>query len=405
MGAVTPLGLSAQEFWSNLVAGVSGVGPMTLCDPTDFPCQVAAEVSDFDPVQYMSSKEARRMARFSQLGIAAALMAVEDAGLDMSSQDPHRVGVILGNGNGGFPTTEEGCRVLVEKGGMRMSPFFFPMILPNMAAANVGRTVGAKGYNSTVITACAASNQAMGEALEAIRRGAADVMLTGGTEAGISQLGLGGFCVMKALSTNRNDDPPTASRPFDAQRDGFVPAEGAVVLVLESLEHALDRGATVLCELAGFGCSCDASHPVHPDESGQSTIYAMRWALQDAGVGLDEVDYINAHGTSTPLNDMVETMAVKGLFGDRAYQVPISSTKSMIGHSLGAAGALEAVPCIRSITDGIIHPTINYQYPDPSCDLDYVPNEARRKDVRVVLSNAFGFGGQNACLVFKRYEE
>ena len=404
MGAVTPLGMSSGEFWSNLLAGKSGVGPMTLADPTGYPCRISGEVKVFDPTQFINVKEARRMARFSQLGIAAASMAVEDAGLDMSRTDQHRVGVILGNGNGGFPTIEEASRVLVEKGGMRMSPFFFPMILPNMAAANVGRTVGAKGYNSTVTTACAASNQAMGESLEVIRRGAADVMLTGGTEAGISQLGLGGFAVMKALTT-RNEEPEKASRPFDGQRDGFVPAEGAVVLILESLEHALNRGADILCELGGFGSSCDAYHPVQPDESGESSIMAMRYALDDAGVGLDEVDYINAHGTSTPLNDAVETSAIKRLFGERAYKVPISSTKSMIGHSLGAAGALEAVPCIRSITDGMIHPTINHEYPDPECDLDYVPNEARKVEVRVVLSNAFGFGGQNACLVFKRYED
>ena len=403
MGAVTPLGLTAQEFWDNLVSGKSGVGPMTLCDPTDFSCRIAGEVKSFDPVQFINAKEARRMARFSQLGVSAALMSLEDAGLDMSAQDPHRAGVLLGNGNGGFPTTEEGCRALLEKGGMRMSPFFFPMILPNMAAGNVSRTLGAKGYNSTVTTACAASNQAIGEALEVIRRGVADVMFTGGTEAGISQLGLGGFCVMKALST-RNEEPEKASRPFDAKRDGFVPAEGAVILVLESLEHALNRDANILCEIAGFGCSSDAYHPVQPERSGESTIMAMRWALEDAGVAPEEVDYINAHGTSTPLNDAVESMAIKGMFGDHAYKIPVSSTKSMIGHALGAAGALEAVPCIRSITDGVIHPTINYQFPDPECDLDYVPNEARRREVRAVLSNAFGFGGQNACLVFKKYE-
>ena len=402
MGAVTPLGLTAQEFWANLVVGKSGVGPMTLCDPTDYPCRIAGEVTDFDPGQFINPKEARRMARFSQLGIAAALMAVEDAGLDMGKLDPYRVGVLLGNGNGGFPTIEENCRVLVEKGGMRMSPFFFPMILPNMASANVSRILGAKGYNSTVVTACAASNQAMGEALEKIRNGTADVMLTGGTEAGISQMGLSGFAVMRALTT-RNDEPQKASRPFDAQRDGFVPAEGAALVVLENLEHALNRGANILCEIAGFGCSSDAYHQVQPDESGASTIMAMRWALEDAGVGLDEVDYINAHGTSTPLNDTVETISIKGCFGDRAKSIPVSSTKSMIGHSLGAAGALEAVPCIRSITDSMIHPTINYAHPDPKCDLDYVPNQARAQRVNVVLSNAFGFGGQNACLVFKKF--
>ena len=404
MGGVTPLGLTVQDFWVNLKAGRSGVRPMTLCDPSPFPCRVAGEVVDFDPVQFVTPKEAKRMARFSQLAVAAALMTVEDAGLDLSTMDLTRVGVVLGNGNGGFPTTEEGCRVLVERGGMKVSPFFFPMTLPNMAAANVSRLLGAKGYNSTAITACAASNQAIGEALEVIRRGAADVMLTGGTEAGITQLGLAGFSVMRAL-TSQNEEPEKASRPFDAKRDGFVPAEGSVVLVLEGLEHALRRNATILCELAGAASSSDAYHPVQPEESGKGAVRAMRWALEDAHVEPQEVDYINAHGTSTPLNDAVETLAIKGLFGDTAYKIPVSSTKSMIGHALGAAGSLESVPCIKAITDGVIHPTINYEFPDPQCDLDYVPNTAREKDVSVVLSNAFGFGGQNACLVFKKFEE
>ena len=404
IGALTPLGLTAGEFWEGLVGGKSGIGPMTLCDPTPFPCQIAGEVKGFDPAQYMDAKEARRMARFSQLAIAAALQAVDDAALRIRPEEAHRIGVLLGNGNGGFPTTEEGCRILVERGGMRVSPFFFPMTLPNMAASNVSRVLGLTGYNSTVITACAASNQAIGEAMETLRRGAADVMLTGGTEAGISQLGLAGFCTMRALST-RNDEPQRASRPFDAQRDGFVPAEGAVALILETLEHALSRGASILCELAGFGSTSDAYHPVQPQESGDGAVRAMRIALEDAGVTPDQVDYVNAHGTSTPLNDTVETVAVKRLFGERAYRIPVSSTKSMVGHSLGAAGALEAVPCIRSITDGVIHPTVNYEFPDPDCDLDYVPNQARKRDVEVVLSNAFGFGGQNACLVFRRYKD
>ncbi|MEK7878272.1 MAG: beta-ketoacyl-ACP synthase II, partial [candidate division NC10 bacterium] len=347
--------------------------------------------------------EARRMARFSQLAVAAALTAVEAARLDMSREERFRVGVILGNGNGGFPTLEENCRILADRGGMRMSPFFFPMVLPNMAAAAVSRFVGAHGYNSTATTACAASNQAIGEALEVIRRGTADVVLAGGAEAGISQLGLAGFAVMRALST-RNQEPERASRPFDAQRDGFVPAEGAAVLVLESLPHALRREATILAELAGFGCTSDAGHPVQPEEDGASAAEAMRLALADAGLSPDRVDYINAHGTSTPLNDALETVAIKRLFGSRAYHIPISSTKSMVGHALGAAGALEAVACVKTITDGMIHPTINYEVPDPACDLDYVPNKARKSNVGVVLSNAFGFGGQNACLVFRKYE-
>jgi 3-oxoacyl-[acyl-carrier-protein] synthase II len=403
MGAVTPLGQGVDTFWSNLVAGKSGVGPMTLCDPTGYPCRISGEVRDFDPAQYLDAKETRRMARFSQLAVAAAGMAVASARLDMSAEDPYRVGVVLGNGNGGFPTLEENCRVLASRGGMRMSPFFFPMVLPNMAAANVSRTVGARGYSSTATTACAASNQAIGEALEVVRRGAADVVLAGGTEAGISQLGLAGFAVMRALST-RNEEPERASRPFDAGRDGFVPAEGSAVLVLESLEHAQARGASIVAELAGFASTADAGHLVQPEETGASAAAAMRLALADAGVPLERVDYINAHGTSTPLNDAVETAAIKRLFGDWAYRIPISSTKSMIGHSLGAAGSLEAVACVKTITDGIIHPTINYETPDPACDLDYVPNQAREKDVAVVLSNAFGFGGQNACLVFRRWE-
>ena len=404
MGAITPLGQTPGEFWQNLVAGKSGIGPMTLCDPTGYPCRIAGEVRGFDPTDHISGREARRMARFSQLAVAAGLTAAQDARLKMEREDPYRVGVILGNGNGGFPTLEENCRIMAEKGGMRISPFFFPMVLPNMAAANVSHYLGAKGHNSTASTACAASNQAIGEALELIRRGGADVVLAGGTEAGISQLGLSGFAVMRALSTN-NEEPERASRPFDANRDGFVPAEGSVILVLESLEHARARNADILVELAGFGCTADAGHLVQPEETGRSAAEAMRRALADAGAALDTVDYINAHGTSTPLNDAIETLAIKLLFGDRAYQIPISSTKSMIGHALGGSGSLEAAACINTITSGTIHPTINYETPDPDCDLDYVPNQARKHNVRVAMSNAFGFGGQNSCVVFRKFEE
>ena len=398
------MGQTPDAFWANLLAGKPGIGPMTLCDATDYPCRIAGEVRDFDPTQYIDGKEARRMARFSQLAVAAGLTAVESAGLDISQEDPYRVGVVLGNGNGGFPTLEDNCRVLAEKGGMRMTPFFFPMVLPNMAAANLSRYVGAHGYNSTATTACAASNQAIGQALDVIRRGSADVVLAGGTEAGISQLGLAGFAVMRALST-RNDEPEKASRPFDANRDGFVPSEGSAILVLESLEHAQKRNAVIIGEIVGFGCTSDAGHLVQPEETGASAAEAMKQALLDAGLGLDQVDYINAHGTSTPLNDALETVAIKRLFGDLAYKIPISSTKSMIGHSLGASGSLEAIACLKSINDGKVHPTINYQEADPACDLDYVPNQARSLDVKVVLSNAFGFGGQNACLVFRRFEQ
>jgi len=402
MGAMTPLGETPEEYWKNLVAGTSGIGPMTLCDPEGYPCQISGEVSGFDPDTYIGSKEARRMARFTQLAVAAALQAVEAADYDISKDDPYRVGVLLGNGNGGFPTLEENCRILANRGGMRMSPFFFPMILPNMAAAAVSRYTGAHGYNSTATTACAASNQAMGEAVSVIRRGAADVMLAGGTEAGISLLGLSGFAVMRALST-RNDEPQKASRPFDAGRDGFIPSEGSVIMVLESLEHAIGRGANILAELAGFGSTSDAGHPVQPEESGVSAAAAMHMALNDAQVSLNQVDYINAHGTSTPLNDALETVAIKRLFGDLAHKIPISSTKSMIGHSLGAAGSLDAAACVKTITEAAIHPTVNYDVPDPECDLDYVPNQSRAADVQVALSNAFGFGGQNACLVFRKY--
>ena len=402
MGAMTPLGETPEEYWNNLVSGKSGIGPMSLCDPDGYPCRISGEVSGFDPGTYIGSKEARRMARFTQLAVAAALQAVEAAAYDISKDDPYRVGVVLGNGNGGFPTLEENCRILTERGGMRMSPFFFPMILPNMAAAAVSRYTGAHGYNSTATTACAASNQALGDAMAVIQRGTADVMLAGGTEAGISLLGLSGFSVMRALST-RNDDPQIASRPFDSERDGFIPSEGSVIMVLESLEHALGRGADILAELAGFGSTSDAGHPVQPEENGTSAAEAMQMALNDAGVSLEQVDYINAHGTSTPLNDTLETVAIKRLFGDSAYNIPVSSTKSMIGHSLGAAGSLDAAACVKTITEGMIHPTVNYENPDPTCDLDYVPNQPRAKDVQVALSNAFGFGGQNACLVFRKY--
>ncbi len=403
MGAMTPLGESVDEYWDNLVNGQSGIGHMTLCDPSQYPSRISGEVSGFDPGTYMDRREHRRMARFSQLAVAAASVAIEDAGLDLSALDVDRVGVVMGNGNGGFPTTEDNARILVRRGGMRMSPFFIPMILPNMAAANISRIYGLKGYTSTVITACAAGTQGIGEAAVAIQRGVADVILGGGCEAGISQLGLGGFNVIRALS-RQNEDPEKASRPFDAKRDGFVPSEGAGVLVLESWEHANGRGAKILAEVIGYGVSSDAFHAVQPDEDGDGAARAIRWALDDAELNPGDVSYINAHGTSTPKNDHVETLAIKRAFGERAYSVPVSSTKSMIGHTLGGAGAIEAVACVKSIEDGVIHPTANYEYADPDCDLDYVPNEARRAEVSTVLSNSFGFGGQNACVVFGKVE-
>lgn len=404
MGAMTPLGESVDDFWSGLTSGRSGIGPMMLADPTDYPCRISGEVSGFDPDQYIDKKESRRMARFSQLAVSAAGQAVAQAGLSPEGVNSERVAVIIGNGNGGFPEIDAGMRVLVEKGGMRLSPFFFPMILPNMAAANISRLFGARGPLSTVVTACAASTQSVGDAAELIRRGGADVVITGGAEGGISQLGLAGFSVMRALSTKRNDDPEHASRPFDAERDGFIPAEGAGILILESLEHAERRGAEPLAEVIGYGASSDAFHQFQPEDDGAGAARAIRWALEDAGIGAHEVGYINAHGTSTPLNDAAETQAVKRVFGDLAYKVPISSTKSMIGHALGGAGGMEAVAAVQTIRTGTIHPTANYVTPDPACDLDYVPNTARQADVRTVLSNSFGFGGQNACIVLRRYE-
>ena len=403
MGAMTPLGESVAEFWDGLVVGRSGIGPMMLADPTDYPCRVSGEVSDFDPDRYIERRESRRMSRFSQLAVAAAQEAMRDAGLADASIDGERTATILGNGNGGYPDIDAAMRVLVERGGMRISPFFFPMTLPNMAAANVSRFFGALGPCSTIITACAASTQAIGDGAALIQRGAADVVISGGTEAGISQLGLAGFSVMRAL-TARNDDPPSASRPFDADRDGFVPAEGAGILILESLEHARERGGTPLAEVLGYGLSSDGNHQFQPDDDGAGAARAISAALRDAGLSPSDIDYVNAHGTSTPLNDASETRAIKRALGDDAYRVPISSTKSMIGHALGGAGAMEAIASIQTIRTGVIHPTINYTTPDPDCDLDYVPNESRRAPVRTVLSNSFGFGGQNACLLFGAME-
>ena len=402
LGALTPAGLGVPATWEALKAGRSGIARLTLCDPTGYSCTVGGEVTGYKASDYLDSKTARRMARFVQFAIVAAREAVEHAGLDLCAEDLDRIGVVLGNGNGGYPEIEEGARTLVAKGGMRMSPFFFPMTLPNIAAAQVSLTYGLRGPSATIVTACAAGTQAIGEAAEMVRRGAADVVVTGGVEAGISQLGLGGFAVMRALSTTFNDEPARASRPFDARRDGFVPAEGAGVLVLESLAHARERGAEPLVEVAGYGATSDAYHVVHPDEDGSGAMRAMRIAIADAGLAPHEIDYINAHGTSTPLNDRIETLAIKRLFGEAAHGVAVSSTKSMLGHALGGAGGMEAVATVMTIVDGVMHPTINQEESDPDCDLDYVPNQARPRDVRAAMTNSFGFGGQNACVVMTR---
>ena len=402
LGAVTPIGNDVPTYWSALLKGESGIGQITLCNTEGYPCTIAGEVKGFEPKDFMDFKEARRMARFSQFAVAAARMALEDSGIGEDG-DRERMGVLLGNGNGGLPNIDDEVRTIMTRGGGRVSPFFMPMQLPNMAAAQVSINFGLRGYNSTVTTACAAASQAIGEAMEVIRRGAADVMVTGGAEAGISEVGLAGFCAMRALST-RNADPEHASRPFDKDRDGFVAGEGSGILIIEALDHALARNATILAELKGYGASADAAHIVAPDEEGVGAARAMRWALEDAAISPSVVDYINAHGTSTPLNDATETLAIKRVFGEAAYSIPISSTKSMTGHLLGAAGGIEAVACVKTIQEGVIHPTVNYETPDPACDLDYVPNKSREAPVRVVLSNSFGFGGQNACLVFTAYE-
>ena len=400
VGAITPLGNSVEEFWQGCLEGRSGIDYLTQFDASTYPVRIAGEVKGFDPEDYMDRREARRMARFSQFAVAAARQAIESAGLKPEREDSERVGVLLGVGIGGFPNVDEGMRTVVSRGGMRLDPFFIAKMLPNMAAAHVAMQFGLRGYNNTVTTACAAATQAMGDALELIRSGRADVVLAGGAEAALCELGLAGFAVMRALST-QNEPPQKASRPFDAKRDGFVAAEGAAIFVFESLEHAQRRGAPILAEVAGYGACNDAYHIVAPCTDG---VRCMRLALQDAGVSPEEVDYINAHGTSTPLNDAIETLAIKRVFGERAYRIPVSSTKSMVGHCFGAAGAVECVAVVKSIETGWLHPTINYEHPDPDCDLDYVPNQPRQAEVRVVLKNSFGFGGQNACLVFKRFE-
>lgn len=404
MGIISPLGLCVKDFWESLKAGVSGADRISVFDPSGYPTQIAHEVKGFDPTQYVDPKEARRMSRVIHFAIAATREALDQARFEIDRDNGFDVGAILGTGIGSFSTVERECRVLFERGGMRINPFFLPMMLPNMVSGQVARLFGAKGYSSAISTACASGAHAIGEATEVIRRGAAEVMIAGGSEASVCEFALAAFCVMRALST-RNHEPKRASRPFDLERDGFVPSEGCGVLVLESLEHAVGRGATVLAEVIGYASTCDAYHVVAPDPTGEGAARAMALALRDAGIEPTGVDYINAHGTSTPLNDKIETLAIKRVFGDYAYKVPISATKSMIGHLIGAAGPVEAVACIQTINESIIHPTINYETPDPECDLDYVPNVAREARVDVALSNSFGFGGHNACLVFRRFAD
>ena len=402
MGAITPIGNTVEDFWASALEGKSGIDILTSFDHSAYPVHIAGEIKDFDPELYMDRRDARRMARFSQFAIASTAQALRQAELDLDDVDRDRVGVLIGNGIGSLVDSQEAVRTMDKRGGMKIDPFYFPKMLPNMAAAHIALRFGARGYNNTVITACAAGTQAIGDAMDLVRSGRVDVAITGGTESALSELGLSGFAVIRALST-RNDPPQKASSPFDSKRDGFVAAEGAAILVIENLEHAKARNAPILAEVAGYGACSDAYHVVAPAEDGNGAVRAMSEALRDAHISPADVDYINAHGTSTELNDKSETMAIKKVFGEDAYKVPISATKSMVGHSFGAAGAIESVACVQSIQTGWLHPTINYEDPDPDCDLDYVPNQKRQADVNVVLSNSFGFGGQNACLVFKRY--
>jgi 3-oxoacyl-[acyl-carrier-protein] synthase II len=402
LGAVTPAGSNVETYWNNLLGGVSGIGPITLCDTSDFACKVAGEVLDFDPGDFIEHKAARRMARFTQFMVGSAAQAITDSGIDFDAIDRDRVGVLVGNGGGGYPLIQEGVKTILERGGMKLDPLYFPKTLGNMAGAQVSLQFNLRGYNGTIVTACAAGTQAIGEAMMLIRHGRADAVVTGGCEAGITELGLAGFSVMRALSTH--PDPLKASRPFDAERDGFVPCEGAGALMLESEELAKARGAHIYAELAGFGCTSDAFHVVAPPEDGDGAARAIAIALDDAGVAREEVDYVNAHATGTPVGDIAETNALKRVFGEHAYNIPISATKGLIGHGLGASGGMETVAVVKTIESGMIHPTVNRDTPDPDCDLDYVVEGARKAEVKVAIKNSFGFGGQNSCLVLRAYE-
>jgi 3-oxoacyl-[acyl-carrier-protein] synthase II len=403
LGVLSPVGIGKEAYWQALLRGQSGIDRLTRFDSSLYDSKIAGEVKDFVPEQFLDRKEMRRMDRFTQFGVAASKLAVEDAALDISQEDPEKIGVVIGSGIGGIETLCEQHSVLLNKGPNRVSPLFIPMIIGNMAAGQIAICLGPKGPNITVVTACASGTNAVGEAYLMLQRGAAEVVLAGGSETPIVPVAMAGFCSMKAMSTG-NDEPQRASRPFDKNRDGFVISEGAGILVLETLGHALARGARIYGEVAGYGCTADAYHITAPESGGTEAARAIRIALEDAGISADQVDYINAHGTSTELNDKIETLAIKKVLGDHAYKVPVSSIKSMIGHSLGAAGAQEAIACALSVSTGWVPPTINYEQPDPECDLDYVPNQARQCPVKVAISNSFGVGGHNAVLVIKKFE-
>ena len=401
IGAVTPFGIGKDAFWEGLANGRSGVRRITRFDASELASQIAGEVPDFDPLQFMDRKDARRMDRFTQFAVAAAGLALTDAGLDKQIPLGDRVGVLIGSGIGGLETLEEQCSILITRGANRVSPFFVPMMIADMAAGQVSIQFGARGHNACTVTACCSGSHSIGDAFRVIQRGEADVMISGGAEAPIVRLAMAGFCSAKTLST-RNDEPERACRPFDANRDGFVMGEGSGIVILEELEHARSRGAKIYGELVGYGATGDAYHITTPAPEGDGAARAMQAALEDAGLGAEAVDYINAHGTSTEYNDYFETIAIKRVFGKRADQIPVSSTKSMVGHLLGAAGGAELIACLLAMEHNLIPPTINYEEPDPRCDLDYVPNVARNASLQVAMSNSFGFGGHNAVLVVKR---
>ena len=404
IGTVSPLGLDTATTWENLIAGKSGIDYITLCDPEPLETKFAGEVKGFEPTNYMSRKDAHRMDRFAQLAVAASPEAVKQARLEIDDSNQDNIGVIVGSGIGGLTTLFEQSKVLLEKGPKRVSPFLAPMMIADIAAAQVSIALGVKGPNLCITSACSSGSDAIGAAYELIKHGDAEVMIAGGTESIINPIGITAFNALKAIST-RNSEPQLASRPFDAERDGFVIGEGACVLILENLAHAQKRGVNILAEIVAYGATADSFHVTQPAENGEVAARAMQIALEKAGIAPSEVDYINAHGTSTPLNDVTETRATKTAFGDYAYRIPVSSTKSMTGHLIGCAGAIEAAICIMVIRHGIIPPTINLTHPDPECDLDYVPNVARRAKVTTALSNSFGFGGHNSVLVFREYSE
>jgi len=402
MGVVTPVGLTVADYWRALQQGVNGIGTVTSFDASQLSSQIAGEVKDFDPAKFFNPKEIRRNDRFVQFAIATAAQAIEDAGLQTGQIDPWRAGVIVSSGIGGISTLENQHSVMLKKGPGRVSPFFIPMMISDMAPGAISIRFGFKGPNYTTVSACASAGHAIGNAFRILQRGDADVMITGGAESTITPLAMAGFCSMQALST-RNDEPHRASRPFDAQRDGFIIGEGSGILVLESLQHATDRGATIYAEVAGCGYTADAHHITAPAPGGVGAVKAMELAIADAGLQPGDVDYINAHGTSTQLNDKYESAAIHTVFGERTGKVPVSSTKSMIGHLLGAAAGAELIATILSVRDDVIHPTINYEHPDPDCDLDVVPDQSRQTPVNVAISNSFGFGGHNVCLVVKKF--